>query len=115
MWRRLFSSSNLKALHTTLSPSRPRLAAQTLLARHFTAQSGFPSLHFPYILNCSFLNSISFLLSQSGASSLKKRVEDVVPIATGHEREEIQADLEVSFFLPFQLYNIIYPIHFHNI
>ncbi|XP_014620654.1 putative cytochrome c oxidase subunit 5b isoform X2 [Glycine max] len=68
MWRRLFSSSNLKALHTTLSPSRPRLAAQTLLARHFTAQSG--------------------------ASSLKKRVEDVVPIATGHEREEIQADLE---------------------
>lgn len=29
------------------------------------------------------------------AGSVKKTVEDVVPIATGHEREEIQADLEV--------------------
>ncbi|KAH1207376.1 Cytochrome c oxidase subunit 5b-2, mitochondrial [Glycine max] len=67
MWRRLFSSSNLKSLHTALSPSRPRLAAP-LLTRHVTAHSG--------------------------ASSVKRRVEDVVPIATGHEREEIQADLE---------------------
>lgn len=26
----------------------------------------------------------------------KKRVEDVMPIATGHEREELEAELEVS-------------------
>lgn len=26
----------------------------------------------------------------------KKRVEDVVPIATGHEREELEAELQVS-------------------
>lgn len=27
----------------------------------------------------------------------KKRVEDVMPIATGHEREELEAEMEVSF------------------
>jgi hypothetical protein len=27
--------------------------------------------------------------------AVKKRVEDVLPIATGHEREEIEAELEV--------------------
>lgn len=26
---------------------------------------------------------------------MKKRVEDVMPIATGHEREELEAELEV--------------------
>ena len=26
----------------------------------------------------------------------KKRVEDVMPIATGHEREELEAELQVS-------------------
>lgn len=26
---------------------------------------------------------------------MKKRVEDVMPIATGHEREELEAQLEV--------------------
>lgn len=31
------------------------------------------------------------------------RVEDVVPIATGHEREELEAELEVSIF-----FNYIY-------
>lgn len=28
---------------------------------------------------------------------MKKRVEDVTPIATGHEREELEAELEVLF------------------
>lgn len=30
----------------------------------------------------------------------KKRIEDFMPIATGHEREELEAELQV-FFLPF--------------
>jgi len=34
----------------------------------------------------------------SSTTGIKKKVEDVVPIATGHEREEIQAQLEVSSF-----------------
>jgi len=29
---------------------------------------------------------------------VKKRVEDVMPIATGHEREELEAELEVIFW-----------------
>lgn len=28
-----------------------------------------------------------------------KKVEDVMPIATGHEREELEAELEVIFFV----------------
>lgn len=28
----------------------------------------------------------------------KKRVEDVMPIATGHEREELEAELEVCIY-----------------
>ncbi|XP_072965845.1 putative cytochrome c oxidase subunit 5b-like isoform X1 [Typha angustifolia] len=32
--------------------------------------------------------------SSLGNATLKKRVEDVMPIATGHEREELEADLE---------------------
>ncbi|GAU11058.1 hypothetical protein TSUD_113510 [Trifolium subterraneum] len=69
MWRRLFSSPHLKTL--THSYSNPRSAVAGLrsldLTRHVATQS---------------------------AGSIKKTVEDVVPIATGHEREEIQAELE---------------------
>lgn len=31
--------------------------------------------------------------------NVPKTVEDVMPIATGHEREELEAELEVSLFL----------------
>lgn len=34
---------------------------------------------------------------------MKKTVEDVMPIATGHEREEIEAALQVIFILIFLL------------
>lgn len=30
--------------------------------------------------------------------NVSKKVEDVMPIATGHEREELEAELQVSFF-----------------
>lgn len=32
-------------------------------------------------------------------TAVKKRVEDVMPIATGHEKEELEAELEVLLFL----------------
>ncbi|CAK8535714.1 unnamed protein product [Lathyrus sativus] len=70
MWRRLFTSPHLKTLRSSsLSHPRSALAGPRCvdLSRHVATQS---------------------------AGSLKKRVEDVVPIATGHEREEIQAELE---------------------
>lgn len=37
-----------------------------------------------------------FVLFVAG-TSVKKRVEDVNPVATGHEREELEAELEVIF------------------
>nr|KYP59588.1 hypothetical protein KK1_015024 [Cajanus cajan] len=98
MLRRLFSSPHLKikTLRTALSPSNPRFAAP-LLTRHVTAQPGTFSLS---PLRSTLLISIQFNFAFSSCypnqldASFKKRVEDIVPIATGHEREEIQADLE---------------------
>ncbi|GAU22318.1 hypothetical protein TSUD_261180 [Trifolium subterraneum] len=69
MLRRLISSQ-LKTLTTSSSlRSRSPAVSVSLFSRQFTAQS-------------------------DGGSAIKKNVEDVMPIATGHEREEIQADLE---------------------
>jgi cytochrome c oxidase subunit 5b len=98
MWRRLFTSPHLKTL-SPLSHSHPRSAAvaglRSLdLTRHVATQSGIISF-IPLFLNCIVLISIHFYFVVIVAGSIKKRVEDVVPIATGHEREEIQADLEV--------------------
>ncbi|KAF1886888.1 hypothetical protein Lal_00046126 [Lupinus albus] len=78
MWRRLFSS-NLKSLSTTTSHHRSVSAAS-----RFVDTATPPS-------SSSFANR--FITTQSGGS-IKKRVEDVLPIATGHEREEIQAELQ---------------------
>lgn len=36
--------------------------------------------------------------SIEAATALKKKVEDVMPIATGHEREELEAELEVILY-----------------
>lgn len=35
--------------------------------------------------------------SLCGAENVVKKVEDIMPIATGHEREELEAELQVSF------------------
>ncbi|MBA0745372.1 hypothetical protein Gogos_007949 [Gossypium gossypioides] len=40
------------------------------------------------------------LAAESADTAVKKRVEDVMPIATGHEREELAAELDVMFPLP---------------
>ncbi|VFQ87347.1 unnamed protein product [Cuscuta campestris] len=42
--------------------------------------------------------------ADSASGAVKKRVEDVMPIATGHEREEIEAELEGK-----KLLDINYP------
>ncbi|XP_019458411.1 PREDICTED: putative cytochrome c oxidase subunit 5b-like [Lupinus angustifolius] len=78
MWRKLFSS-NLKSLSITTSHLRSASAAF-----RFVDTATPPS-------SSSFV--ARFLTTQSGGE-IKKRVEDVVPIATGHEREEIQAELQ---------------------
>lgn len=49
--------------------------------------------------NLSGVMDLSFSILSSGEGSLKKRVEDVMPIATGLQREELEADLEVLLCL----------------
>ncbi|XP_015933694.1 cytochrome c oxidase subunit 5b-2, mitochondrial [Arachis duranensis] len=81
MWRRLVSS-HFKSL-TALSPSSHSRSASPAL-RFAAAAAAAPS-------SAPFINR--HVSTQSGGK-VKLRVEDVMPIATGHEREEIQADLE---------------------
>ncbi|WOL14106.1 cytochrome c oxidase subunit 5b-like [Canna indica] len=48
----------------------------------------------PISSSSQFPSAAHLFSSDSGEGSLKKRVEDVMPIATGLEREEIEAELE---------------------
>ncbi|XP_024032410.1 cytochrome c oxidase subunit 5b-1, mitochondrial-like, partial [Morus notabilis] len=82
MWRRLLSSSNLKTLTlaAAATPCRSASGAVRLVDR------------FPVSASSSlFAGSFS---TDSADKSIKKKVEDVMPIATGHEREELEAELE---------------------
>ncbi|XP_004506891.1 cytochrome c oxidase subunit 5b-2, mitochondrial-like [Cicer arietinum] len=72
MLRRLISSQLLKTLTTSSSSS----------------------LRSPSPAVAVSLHSLRFSTQSDDSSAIKKKVEDVVPIATGHEREEIQAQLE---------------------
>lgn len=49
-------------------------------------------------MNWQFV-ALFLLILCLGDGSLKKSVEDVMPIATGLEREELEAELEVHPFL----------------
>lgn len=40
-------------------------------------------------------------------TSVKKNVEDVMPIATGHEREELEAELEVIALYIYMRFRIL--------
>ncbi|KAJ4718317.1 Cytochrome c oxidase subunit 5B, mitochondrial [Melia azedarach] len=83
MWRRICSSQfKAQALaavaqsscrSTSINPSIAHSASRSL-----TAPSLFASRHF----------------SVDAGTAVKKTVEDVMPIATGHEREEIEAALQ---------------------
>ncbi|URE48331.1 Cytochrome c oxidase subunit [Musa troglodytarum] len=78
MWRRVCVAPRRSAL------AKPHPSAAAL---HGRALSPFPPSS-PSPKPAVFFSSVS------GDGSLKKRVEDVMPIATGLEREEIQAELE---------------------
>ncbi|KAG8481944.1 hypothetical protein CXB51_026720 [Gossypium anomalum] len=83
MWRRLLTSQfkSLAALpcrsasKTAPLPLKSHISpspSASLLVRHFSAESA--------------------------DTAVKKRVEDVMPIATGHEREELESELQAIFF-----------------
>ncbi|KAH8521102.1 hypothetical protein H0E87_002237 [Populus deltoides] len=89
MWRRL-ASSHLRTLVTTTTTTR---STQSLLLNRS-------------IINPSSSTSLfnRYFSADSVDGAVKKRVEDVMPIATGHEREELEAELEGK-----KLLDIDYP------
>ncbi|KAB1218640.1 Cytochrome c oxidase subunit 5b-2, mitochondrial [Morella rubra] len=76
MWRRLLSSQ-LKTLAAAAAPIR----SASLPTRSLISPS-------------ASLFSLRRFSADSAEGVVKKRVEDVMPIATGHEREELEAELE---------------------
>ncbi|KAJ6704247.1 CYTOCHROME C OXIDASE SUBUNIT 5B MITOCHONDRIAL [Salix viminalis] len=80
MWRRL-ASSHLKTLATTAASAS---ASTSVRSTQLILLNRSPS--------ASVFNR--YLSSGSVDGAVKKRVEDVTPIATGHEREELEAELE---------------------
>ncbi|XP_047311567.1 cytochrome c oxidase subunit 5b-1, mitochondrial-like [Impatiens glandulifera] len=90
MWRRI--PSKVRAL---ASSSR----STSVLSRYAVANASSPSRLSPpiSIISRSFSPDL-------GTAPLKRKVEDVMPIATGHEREELQAELEGR-----QVLDIDYP------
>ncbi|KAJ7951861.1 Cytochrome c oxidase subunit 5B, mitochondrial [Quillaja saponaria] len=93
MWRKLASSQLKYLARVAASPSR---SASTV--NRFTTNSP------PFVSrSASVIPSRHFNTGADGA--VKKRVEDVMPIATGHEREELEAELEGRKIL-----DINYPV-----
>uniref|UniRef100_I1KH46 Uncharacterized protein n=1 Tax=Glycine max TaxID=3847 RepID=I1KH46_SOYBN len=78
MLRRLLSS-HLKTLASSAA------AAATATPRSASASARFAALS----RSCLYFSTQS-----EDATAIKKKVEDIMPIATGHEREELQAELE---------------------
>ncbi|TKY64536.1 Cytochrome c oxidase subunit 5b-2 [Spatholobus suberectus] len=78
MLRRLLSS-HLKTLAASSSSSFTPQFASAAAAARFAA---LPR------------SSRYFSTQSEDATAIKKKVEDIMPIATGHEREELQAELE---------------------
>ncbi|XP_057966923.1 cytochrome c oxidase subunit 5b-1, mitochondrial isoform X2 [Malania oleifera] len=81
MWRRL--SSHLQ----TLAPRRSLPKPSRFVSG--SAVSPSPLRRAPSCFSRYFSSD-----SDSAVSKEKKRIEDVMPIATGHEREELEAELE---------------------
>ncbi|KAK7389528.1 hypothetical protein VNO78_24651 [Psophocarpus tetragonolobus] len=75
MLRRLLSS-HLKTLAATTASSAPRSASAAARFAVIPRSSRY------------------FSIQSEDATAVKKKVEDIMPIATGHEREELQAELE---------------------
>ncbi|KAJ6833483.1 putative cytochrome c oxidase subunit 5b-like [Iris pallida] len=86
MWRRV--SSELAAPWRSALRSNPGRALAPMSTTSSTPlRSSSPSPP-------PFQSTAALFADAGTVSAAKKRVEDVLPIATGHEREEIEAELE---------------------
>ncbi|XP_010925249.1 cytochrome c oxidase subunit 5b-2, mitochondrial [Elaeis guineensis] len=87
MWRRVCSQ---------LAPWRSTTPGGAAVRNRAAAASFISSsaLHSCLPSPSPFQQTAPLFSTDSGNASLNKRVEDVMPIATGHEREELEAELE---------------------
>ncbi|XP_038978418.1 cytochrome c oxidase subunit 5b-1, mitochondrial-like [Phoenix dactylifera] len=85
MWRR--ASSHLQTLAGQWWRSGPQLLC-------LSAQDTLQSRGLASITSSPFRKTSPLLSSESDNVPTKKKVEDVMPIATGHEREELEGELE---------------------
>ncbi|XP_010479786.1 PREDICTED: cytochrome c oxidase subunit 5b-1, mitochondrial-like [Camelina sativa] len=94
MWRRIVSS-HLKTLATAADSAAA--AASSSSSRRLVVVSNPVGLHLSTTRSSISASSSLFprhFSSESETSVKKKNVQDVMPIATGHEREELEAELE---------------------
>ncbi|KAJ4893720.1 Cytochrome c oxidase subunit 5b-1 [Raphanus sativus] len=85
MWRRIVSSG-LKTLASDVAAASPRRSIATTVRPVGFYRSANPA--------SSSLIPRHFSSESVETVVAKKKVEDVMPIATGHEKEELQAELE---------------------
>lgn len=71
---------------------RPRSAARSLPSS--APVSWFGRLLIRVLIVCVVFDGMSWG-ADAGSATGKKTVEEIMPIATGHEREELEAELEV--------------------
>ncbi|KAI4387052.1 hypothetical protein MLD38_004915 [Melastoma candidum] len=86
MWRRLVSS-RLKTLAVASSAPRSAVISDS-------SSAGLISDGSAVSRPLSYLLSSRSFSADADKTVMKKKVEDVMPIATGHEREELEAELE---------------------
>ncbi|KAL0855331.1 hypothetical protein Bca101_060484 [Brassica carinata] len=86
MWRRIVTSG-LKTLASDVAAASPPCRSITATAR----PAGFRLYADRSAISASV---IPRHFSSESETSVKKKVEDVMPIATGHEKEELEAELE---------------------
>ncbi|KAJ0264170.1 hypothetical protein HA466_0025710 [Hirschfeldia incana] len=85
MWRRIVSS-HLKTLAADVAATSPRRSVATTTAR--------PVRYHRAANHASSSSVIPRCFSTESETIAKKKVEDGMPIATGHEKEELEAELE---------------------
>ncbi|XP_018492906.1 cytochrome c oxidase subunit 5b-1, mitochondrial isoform X2 [Raphanus sativus] len=85
MWRRIVTS-HLKTLAADVAAASPRRSITTTTARQHVG--------FHHAANPASSSVIPRCFSSESETIAKKKVEDVMPIATGHEKEELLAELE---------------------
>ncbi|XP_031480342.1 cytochrome c oxidase subunit 5b-1, mitochondrial-like [Nymphaea colorata] len=92
MWRRIAASLHTLTVSAALAG---RSKDGALIRRAAAAAASSSSLFSPASRSTPrFLSQQATSDAETILSKGKKRVEDVMPIATGHEREELEAELE---------------------